>query len=61
MIKHRIDTIIPEMRRILFIKEGRICYDGTPTQLLLNHKLSDLFITPLRVVKHKAFKQVLPD
>lgn len=61
VITHRIDTIIPEMRRILFVQNGRLCADGTPNQLLLDHKLSDLFKTPLRVVEHKGFRQVLPD
>ena len=60
VITHRIDTIIPEMSRILFIKEGRICDDGTPTQLLLDSKLSNLFNTPLRVLEHKGYRQVLP-
>ena len=60
VITHRIDTIIPEMSRILFIKEGRICDDGTPTQLLLDSKLSNLFKTPLRVLEHKGYRQVLP-
>ena len=60
VITHRIDTILPEMRRILFVKQGRICADGTPDHLLQDQKLSNLFNTPLRVLEHKGFKQVLP-
>ena len=60
VITHRIDTIIPEMSRILFVKHGRLCGDGTPRQLLLDHKLSNLFATPLRVFEHKGYRQVLP-
>jgi iron complex transport system ATP-binding protein len=60
VITHRIDTIIPEMSRILFVQQGRLVADGTPKQLLLDHKLSDLFDTPLRVLEHKEYKQVLP-
>ena len=60
VITHRIDTILPEMSRILFVKHGRICADGTPDQLLQDHKLSNLFNTPLRVLEHKGFRQVLP-
>ena len=60
VITHRIDTIIPEMSRILFVQQGRLVADGTPKQLLLDHKLSDLFDTPLRVLEHKGYKQVLP-
>jgi iron complex transport system ATP-binding protein len=60
VVTHRIDTIIPEMSRILFIKDGRLCADGAPNQMLLDNKLSDLFNTPLRVLEHKGYKQVLP-
>jgi iron complex transport system ATP-binding protein len=60
VITHRIDTIIPEMSRILFVQQGRLVADGTPKQLLLDHKLSELFDTPLRVLEHKGYKQVLP-
>ncbi|MDG1060480.1 MAG: ATP-binding cassette domain-containing protein, partial [Synechococcus sp. cluster3_bin.96] len=60
VITHRIDTILPEMSRILFVKQGRICADGTPDHLLQDQKLSNLFNTPLRVLEHKGFKQVLP-
>ena len=60
VITHRIDTIIPEMNRILFIQQGRLCADGTPKQLLLDHKLSDLFDTRLHVYEHKGYRQVLP-
>ena len=60
VITHRIDTIIPEMNRVLFVQQGRLCADGTPTQLLQDHKLSELFDTPLRVFEHKGYRQVLP-
>ena len=60
VVTHRIDTIIPEMSRILFIKDGRLCADGPPNQMLLDNKLSNLFNTPLRVLEHKGYKQVLP-
>ena len=61
VITHRIDNILPEMRRMLFVNQGRVCADGTPEQLLQNHKLSNLFNTSLRVIEHKGFRQVLPD
>ncbi len=60
VITHRIDTILPEMGRILFMKHGRVSADGTPEHLLQDHRLSALFNTPLRVLEHKGFRQVLP-
>ena len=60
VITHQIDTILPEMRRILFVSQGRVCADGTPEQLLQDDTLSNLFNTPLRVLEHNGFRQVLP-
>lgn len=60
VITHQIETILPEMRRILFVSQGRVCADGTPEQLLQDDTLSNLFNTPLRVLEHNGFRQVLP-
>ena len=59
-VTHRIDTIIPEMERVLFLREGRLCGDGPPEQQLRDQPLSQLFGTPLRVLEHEGFRQVLP-
>ncbi|MAR06864.1 MAG: molybdenum ABC transporter ATP-binding protein [Cyanobium sp. NAT70] len=60
LITHRIDTIIPEMGRVLFINQGKLCGDGNPQQQLQAKPLSALFDTPLSVVEHQGFRQVLP-
>ena len=59
-VTHRIDTIIPEMQRVLFLRDGRLWGDGPAEQLLQDDPLSQLFDTPLRVLKHQGFRQVLP-
>ena len=59
-VTHRIDTIIPEMERVLFLRDGRLCGDGPPEQQLRDQPLSQLFGTPLRVLEHEGFRQVLP-
>ena len=60
-VTHRIDTIIPEMKRVLFLKDGRICGDGPPETMLIGSQLSQLFSTPLTVVESGGFRQVLPN
>ena len=60
-VTHRIDTIIPEMKRVLFLQDGTISADGTPENMLTAERLSGLFSTPLTVVKSGGFRQVLPD
>ena len=59
-VTHRIDTIIPEMQRVLFLEHGRIVGDGTPTEMLTPTKLSALYGTALTVVENQGFYQVLP-
>ncbi len=46
-VTHRIDTIIPEMKRVLFLDKGRIVGDGTPAEMLTSTKLSALYGTSL--------------
>jgi iron complex transport system ATP-binding protein len=59
-VTHRIDTIIPEMQRVLFLEKGRIVGDGTPAEMLTSTKLSALYGTALTVVEAHGFRQVLP-
>ena len=59
-VTHRIDTIVPEMQRVLFLSSGRIVGDGCPEAMLQDTPLSKLFETPLQVVHASGFRQVLP-
>jgi iron complex transport system ATP-binding protein len=59
-VTHRIDTIVPEMQRVLFLSGGQIVGDGAPDEMLQDTPLSTLFDTPLRVVHANGFRQVLP-
>ena len=59
-VTHRVDTIVPEMERVLFLDGGTIVKSGTPNELLRAKELSELFKTPLEVVEKNGFRQVLP-
>jgi iron complex transport system ATP-binding protein len=43
LITHHIADILPEMQRIVMMREGRIVADGTKAELLTSAKLSELF------------------
>ncbi len=45
LITHQVSDIIPEIDRILMMKDGRILADGSKTELLTARSLSDLFRT----------------
>lgn len=49
LVTHYPEDIVPEIRRILFIKEGRITKDGPKEVLLTSSNLSELFQVPLEV------------
>ena len=59
-VTHRVDTIVPEMQRVLFLDGGTIVNSGSPTELLRAKELSELFKTPLEVVEKNGFRQVVP-
>ena len=43
LITHHIADILPEMERVVMMREGRIVADGSKTELLAANKLSALF------------------
>ena len=59
-VTHRVDTIVPEMERVLFLDGGTIVKSGSPNELLKPKELSELFKTSLEVVVKNGFHQVLP-
>jgi iron complex transport system ATP-binding protein len=61
MVTHQIEAIIPEIKRCLLLKHGRIVADGSSADLLLDAPLSALFETPLQVVTSASgYRQVVP-
>jgi iron complex transport system ATP-binding protein len=60
MVTHQIEAIIPEIRRVLLLKDGALVGDGPAAALLAPAPLSALFDTPLRVVEADGWRQVLP-
>jgi iron complex transport system ATP-binding protein len=55
LITHHIADILPEIDRILLMKEGRVVGDGPKSSLLTPEILSDLFKTEVRVTERDGF------
>jgi iron complex transport system ATP-binding protein len=55
LITHHVSDIIPEIGRILMMKDGRIVADGSKTDLLTAERLSDLFKTDVRLTARDGF------
>ena len=55
LITHHIADIIPEIDRILLLREGRIIADGPKSQLLTASTLSSLFQTEVQITEKDGF------
>jgi iron complex transport system ATP-binding protein len=54
-ITHHIADIIPAMRRVVMMRDGRIVADGARGELLTEPVLSDLFQTEVRMTERDGF------
>jgi iron complex transport system ATP-binding protein len=54
-ITHHIADIIPAMKRVLLMRDGRIIADGPREELLTAPVLSDLFKTEVHLTEHDGF------
>ena len=55
LITHHVSDIIPEIDRILMMKDGRILADGPKSKLLTAPALSDLFRTEVHLTEKDGF------
>jgi iron complex transport system ATP-binding protein len=55
LVTHHLADIIPEIRRLILIRDGRVFRDGAKTDLLTAPLLGELFRTPVQVVRRDGF------
>jgi iron complex transport system ATP-binding protein len=55
LITHQVADIIPEIERIVMMKEGSIVADGPRTNLLTEAQLSHLFSTEIKLMERDGF------
>ena len=49
LVTHHLGDILPEIDRIILMRDGRIVADGPRTELLTEARLSELFKAPVRI------------
>ncbi len=59
MVTHNLPDIIPEIKRIVLIKEGHIFKDGTKGSVLNSKTLSELFGTELELIRRDGYYYLL--
>jgi iron complex transport system ATP-binding protein len=59
MVTHHLPDIIPEMRRVVLIRQGRVVMDGQKERVLDAGALSGLFGVPVEVLERGGYYHVL--
>ncbi|MDY0128974.1 MAG: ABC transporter ATP-binding protein [Methanosarcina vacuolata] len=59
LVTHTLEDIIPEINRVILIKNGKIFRDGIKQEILTDANLSELFSMPVEVVKKNGYYQAL--
>ena len=49
LVTHHLGDILPEIERVILMRDGRIVGDGPREELLTESRLSELFRTPVRI------------
>ncbi len=55
LVTHNLHDIIPEISRVVFMKDGRFCGDGPKTLMLTDGKVSDLFSAPVHIERNEGY------
>jgi iron complex transport system ATP-binding protein len=60
LVTHHVEEIVPEIRRVVLLKAGRIAADGAKEQLLSAESLSALYDAPVTVERDDGFYHARP-
>jgi iron complex transport system ATP-binding protein len=55
LITHHLDDIIPEIDRVVLLREGQVAFDGPKREVLTSERLSATFGIPLDVISRAGF------
>jgi iron complex transport system ATP-binding protein len=58
LVTHAIEEVIPEIRRVILLREGRVFKDGPKDQVLTAENLSELYRMKVRLEKENGFYHV---
>jgi len=58
LVTHHVDEIIPETRRVVLLREGKVAFDGTPEEALTAAHLGALFGAPMLVERTGEYYHV---
>lgn len=59
LVTHNLQDIIPEINRVILIKDGKVFRDGAKRDILTDENLSKLFSLPVKVLEKGGYYQAL--
>jgi iron complex transport system ATP-binding protein len=57
LVTHALEDIIPEINRVILIKDGKILKDGKKEEILTDANISELFSLPVKVMEKGDYYQ----
>ncbi len=61
LVTHYPEDIIPEIKRVVMLKEGTLFADGNKEELLTSKNMSELFNVPLRVLAQDGYYSLVSE
>jgi iron complex transport system ATP-binding protein len=55
LVTHHVEEIIPEVRRVVLLRQGRVAADGPKEQTLTSARLSDVFGSPVSLRREDGY------
>jgi iron complex transport system ATP-binding protein len=55
LVTHHVSEIIPEIERVVLLREGRVVGDGPKQEVLTSEKLSALFGVAIQIARHDGY------
>jgi len=55
LVTHHVSEIIPELERVVLLREGRVIVDGPKSSVLTAEHLSNLFGAAVRLAQHDGY------
>jgi iron complex transport system ATP-binding protein len=55
LVTHNLQDIIPEISRVILMKDGSFCNDGPKTEILTNEHIGGLFSIPVRIHEDEGY------
>ena len=58
LVTHHAADIIPEIERVVLMREGRVIADGHKDELLVEDRMSRLFGYPVEIIRRNGYYHI---